>query len=132
MIDAVLHSYCVELKLEGIRLRRGEMKICRLVYMSERNTSARFSIKDIVQKSCQNNARVNVTGFLAFDGVYFIHALDGSRTAVTQIFNCIVCDRRHMNFYLISCQDANDRLFPKWPMGLLDGISADARDRLLN
>ena len=36
-----------------------------------------------------------------------------------------------MNFHLISCQDANDRLFPKWPMELLDGMSADARDRLL-
>jgi len=38
----------MELKLEGTGLRRRGMKICRLVYVSERNTSDPLSIEDII------------------------------------------------------------------------------------
>jgi hypothetical protein len=107
------------------------MTICRLVYMSERNLSAALDLDQVLRTSQRNNHRVGVTGFLMFDGQYFAQCLEGSRTYVTHTYNRIVGDVRHTNIHLVSCSDVNDRLFPTWSMGLLDGISSEARDRFL-
>lgn len=107
------------------------MNICRLVYMSERNLSAALDVNHIIATSRKNNARVGVTGFLMFDGVYFAQVLEGSRSAVTHTYNRLVGDSRHLNMHLISCSDVKERLFPGWSMGLMDGISPEIRERFL-
>lgn len=107
------------------------MTICRLVYMSERNMSAALDVQQIIMTSRRNNARVGVTGFLMFDGEYFAQALEGSRTYVTHTYNRIIGDSRHQNLHLISCMDVQERLFPNWSMGLLDGIPSETRERFL-
>ncbi len=93
--------------------------------------SAALDIDQIIKTSRRNNARVGVTGFLMFDGEYFAQALEGTRSAVTHTYNRIAGDLRHVNMHLISCLDVNERLFPDWSMGLLDGIPPDIRDRFL-
>jgi hypothetical protein len=107
------------------------MKLCRLVYMSERNMSAALDVTQLIDVSRRNNSRLGVTGFLMFDGEYFAQALEGTRSAVTHTYNRIAGDLRHLNLHLISCLDVQERLFPGWAMGLLDGIPPEARERFL-
>ncbi len=107
------------------------MNICRLVYMSERDASATLDLVQLIEVARDRNSRVNVTGFLMFDGEYFAQALEGTRSSVTHIYNRIAADKRHHNLHLISCMDAKERLFPGWSMGLLDGIPREARERFL-
>lgn len=107
------------------------MTICRLVYMSSRNFSSTLDLKQLIQTSRRNNAKVAVTGFLLFDGDVFAQCLEGSRSAVTHTYNRICTDLRHTDLHLISCVDAQERLFPEWSMGLLDRISPEARDKFL-
>ncbi len=99
--------------------------------MSERNLSAGLDLEQIITTSRRNNARHGVTGFLMFDGAYFAQALEGGRAAVTHTYNRIAGDLRHLNMHLISCMDVQERLFPNWDMGLVDGISHESRERFL-
>ncbi len=107
------------------------MNICRLVYMSERKTGAPLDIAQLVYQSRQKNARAGVTGFLMCDGGYFVQALEGTRSAVTQTYNRIAADPRHHNLYLVSCMDVRERLFPDWSMGVVDGVPSEAREKFL-
>jgi len=107
------------------------MNICRLVYISERNMSAGLNVQQILKTSRINNSRVGVTGFLMYDGTHFTQALEGTRNNVTHTYNRIVHDPRHTNLHLISCADVKDRLFPHWSMCLREGVSPEARERLL-
>jgi hypothetical protein len=99
--------------------------------MSERNLSAALDINHIIQTSRRNNKRVGVTGFLMFDGVYFAQVLEGSRSAVTHTYNRVAGDLRHYNMHLISCIDVQERLFPGWSMGLMDGVPPEKREKFL-
>jgi hypothetical protein len=85
----------------------------------------------IIETSRKNNAKANVTGFLMFDGAYFAQVLEGTRSSVTHTYNRIVNDNRHIGLHLISCIDVNERLFPGWWMGLLEGIPQEAREKFL-
>jgi Sensors of blue-light using FAD len=108
------------------------MPVSRLIYASEWNAALPVDIAELMGKSRSRNARMGVTGLLIFDGEYFVQAIEGTRSAVTDTYNRIARDPRHHKLHLVSCTDAVRRLFPNWSMGLMNGIPWETRKALLS
>lgn len=107
------------------------MILCRLIYQSHRNIQAPLDIYDLMRISQKNNAQIEVTGFLFFDGRNFVQALEGRREPISHLYKRIVNDRRHQDVILMSCTEIKDRKFSQWSMGLQEGLDQSTRDELL-
>ncbi len=107
------------------------MIMCRLIYLSSRNTQVPLDIYDLLRVSRKNNAGLGITGFLFYDGRNFVQVLEGERAAVSDIYNRIIRDERHQNVTLMSCGEIAGREFHQWSMGLQEGLEDSARDNLL-
>jgi len=71
----------------------------------------------ILRKSKANNPAVGVTGVLCFSEGIFLQALEGGRSAVNKLYNCIATDARHTQVELLSYEEINERRFSGWSMG---------------
>jgi len=86
-------------------------------------------IEDIVQQSARNNAELDVTGVLMASGKMFFQVLEGPPEHVDLVYRNIVRDERHVNVLLINSEEnLQYRLFPEWPMRMVDlGLETDMR-----
>ena len=107
------------------------MSLTRLIYFSEHDPSQDLDIDDLLAVSRRNNSRVDVSGLLFFDGLYFIQALEGDRADVSNTYHRIVTDTRHKNLILIASLEIRSRLFAGWSMGLHEGMSVTTRNALM-
>ncbi|MEO1207516.1 MAG: BLUF domain-containing protein [Pseudomonadota bacterium] len=98
------------------------MNLTRIVYYSERNASLSLDVRQIISTSHKNNGRDSITGFLHFNGFYFLQVLEGGRAQLSACYHRIAADPRHTNIVLISAADVSERLFPSWSMGLHEGM----------
>ena len=90
-------------------------------------------IEDIIQQSARNNADLEVTGVLMASGKMFFQILEGPPEHVDLVYRNILRDSRHLNVLLINAEeDLQYRLFPEWPMKMVDlGLETDLeRDSL--
>jgi len=117
-----------------MRARRGyvqEMALTQLIYCSSKNKELPpetiFTIRD---QARANNERRDVTGVLLFNRSSFLQCLEGDREEVTRTFGAISQDPRHGHVALMSVRDIEQRGFPDWSMGLLDGDSPSLRAAL--
>ena len=108
------------------------MSLTRLIYFSEWDRSTSLDLDDLLRKSRTNNTAANVSGFLFFDGLYFVQALEGQRCDVSNTYHRIVTDTRHKNLILITSMEIRSRLFAGWSMGLHQGASLATRHALLS
>jgi hypothetical protein len=101
----------------------------RLVYYS-RNAivgdaeALATAITSILAKSQVNNQRVGVTGALMFNSGCFAQVLEGSQSAVEEVFERIQQDERHGDVSLLAFDPAPARAFEDWSMGFV-GTSID-------
>lgn len=107
------------------------MNLTRLVYYSQRNPSEELNVDDLIETCKRNNARQNLTGMLHYNGDHFIQVVEGGRVEVSSLYHRIVRDPRHSNIILLSVEDVRERMFPKWAMGLHQGMDAQTRDVFL-
>lgn len=98
------------------------MNLTRLVYYSQRNLSTSLNIPELLEVCKRNNAALNISGILHYNGNHFLQVLEGGRAEVSSIYHRIAADPRHINIILISCTDVRERLFPSWSMGLHEGM----------
>jgi hypothetical protein len=103
------------------------MKLTRLVYYSQRNPSLALNMEELLTVCQRNNAPMNVTGILHYNGSYFLQVLEGGRAEVSSIYHRIAADPRHINIILISCSDVRERIFPTWSMGLHEGMDEETK-----
>lgn len=108
------------------------MSLTRLIYFSEWDRSASLDLDDLLRKCRKNNMAVDVSGFLFFDGLYFVQALEGERYHVSNTYHRIVTDIRHKNLILITSMEVRSRLFAGWSMGLHQGANVSTRQALLS
>jgi hypothetical protein len=108
------------------------MSLTRLIYFSEYDSSKSLDLEELLSVSRRNNREVNVTGFLFFDGYYFVQALEGRRVDVSNTYHRIVTDDRHKNLILITSTEIRSRLFAGWAMGLHEGLNMETREALLS
>jgi hypothetical protein len=104
------------------------MNLSRIIYYSERNAAVSMDIRGLLASAHRNNARDDITGFLHFNGFYFLQVLEGGRAAISSCYHRIAADNRHTNIVLISAGDVGERMFPTWSMGLHEGMNARATD----
>ncbi|MFL4469771.1 BLUF domain-containing protein [Tateyamaria armeniaca] len=107
------------------------MKLTRLTYYSQRNPSEKLDVDDLISVCQRNNNRQFLTGLLYFNGDHFLQVIEGGRVEVSALYHRIARDPRHSNIILLSCVDVRERLFPKWSMGLHQGMNDRTRDIFL-
>jgi hypothetical protein len=103
------------------------MGLIQLLYISTKNTLQPGEIFRIQEQAQRNNARDDLTGVLLFNRDYFLQCLEGEREQVTSAFTKIAGDPRHRQVSLLSVDEAEQRSYPDWSMGLLDASSPSLR-----
>ncbi len=84
------------------------------------------AISSILEKSQANNGRVGVTGALMFNSGCFAQVLEGSQTAVEEVFERIQQDERHGDVSLLAFEPSAERAFENWSMGFVGRSIDDA------
>lgn len=104
------------------------MSVTQLIYRSKQDRLPPESIFNIRDQARENNARLGLTGVLLFSPQYFVQCLEGTSEQVTRTFRSIADDARHEHVSLVSVQEAPQRTFPDWSMGLVDLSSTGIRE----
>ena len=96
------------------------MTLYRLIYVSQAISGLEYpDFIEILQKSESNNTKVGITGMLVFGDSMFLQVLEGSRRLVSQTYNRILLDKRHVNAELIDFSEIDHRNFGVWSMKMV-------------
>ena len=106
------------------------MSLTQLIYISTKNPLPPAEIFRIQEQAERNNSRKGLTGVLLFNRDYFLQCLEGEREEVTHTFTVIATDDRHRQVNLLHATDIEERGYPDWSMGMLDGNSPSLRRTL--
>ena len=111
-----------------------KMSLNQLVYISQavRKMSAE-ELNSILETAKVNNARIDVTGSLFYNGGWFLQVLEGAPDTLAKLYHKIEGDPRHKNSRVLYNEVAKFRTFPRWTMNMtnLDNRQADKFDELL-
>lgn len=89
----------------------------QLIYISTaREPVATGELQRILVASRRNNGRDGITGFLFFDGLRFLQALEGDAEKVTAAVARIKADPRHCGVVILSRREVDAREFGDWSM----------------
>jgi len=93
----------------------------RLLYLSQAASGiSDEQVQDILKIAQRNNPALGITGVLVHGGGMFMQILEGPEQAVLRQYVKILGDRRHGDCQIVHISPANDRIFEKWSMGLID------------
>ena len=96
------------------------MYMARLIYTSHPSDNFKpDDIEKILAASRKNNAKLSVSGLLYFNQSYFLQCLEGSRSAINQVYHNILNDDRHDKPMILDYREIRERDFPVWEMGYL-------------
>lgn len=106
------------IKADRIQTDTGEAgKLYRLVYTSARSSSCdEECVKDILEASRRNNAKLGITGMLIHTKDRFLQILEGPYEKVTALYNKISKDPRHGGSLMRFCEPVKERHFGDWNM----------------
>ncbi|MCY7332644.1 MAG: BLUF domain-containing protein [Pseudanabaena sp. CAN_BIN31] len=109
------------------------MALYRLIYVSQAIAGLEYpDFIEISQKSEFNNKKVGITGMLSFGDSMFLQVLEGSRRTVSQTYNRILLDKRHVNAELIDFSEIEHRSFSVWSMKVVQITNqSEVRDIIL-
>lgn len=89
----------------------------QLCYISTaRATVDEAAVRLLLAQSRRNNARVNVTGLLLFNGKRFLQILEGAPAQVEATYDRILTDDRHFALVKLSERQIAEREFGGWDM----------------
>ncbi|WLI77353.1 diguanylate phosphodiesterase [Kosakonia sp. H02] len=95
--------------------------LATLIYRSRLNRALVPSqLTDLVERASLNNAALQVTGILLFDGEHFLQVLEGPLASVNSVFERISTDPRHSNIVELMRDFAPRRRFVDRGMVLFD------------
>lgn len=108
--------------------------INQLVYVSQavRKMSSE-ELLEIQRIAKENNARIDVTGSLFYNGGWFLQVLEGPLATLDTLYAKIEKDPRHKNSRILYNEPATFRTFTRWSMNMtnLDDRQADKYDELV-
>jgi hypothetical protein len=90
-----------------------------------------FSDQDLVQllqKSCEKNARLGLTGMLLYKDGNFMQVLEGPEKTVGEVYATILNDSRHHGAILLLKERIEDRKFSNWSMGFRNLRDVDLKE----
>ncbi|MDB5963203.1 MAG: hypothetical protein JWP59_4497 [Massilia sp.] len=110
------------------------MSINQLVYISQavRKMSA-ADLLAIQRVAKENNAPIDVTGSLFYNGGWFLQVLEGPLATIDALYRKIEKDPRHKNSRVLYKQPATFRTFTRWSMNMtnLEDRQADKYEQLV-
>jgi hypothetical protein len=68
-------------------------------------------------QSRQYNPTSGITGILCYGGGIFLQAIEGGRTAISDLYGHIQRDVRHKDVVLLQYEEISERRFSGWTMG---------------
>src|SRR5271165_222470 len=89
------------------------------------NLDSSGELMKILRVARSRNRAAGVTGALLFNADRFVQVIEGSKTAVDEIFASIQRDPRHSHITVFMTEDKSERHFETWSMGFA-GRSAEA------
>lgn len=95
------------------------MSVFYLIYTSKITLQASLhtmTLIDIYRQAVARNTETHVSSVLFFKQGNFLHYMEGSENAITQLFDKINADKRHKNIHVIAQGQAPNRLFGHWKM----------------
>lgn len=110
------------------------MSINQLVYVSQ--AVRKMSVDDlnaIHATARSNNAHIDVTGSLFYNGGWFLQVLEGPVETLSELYAKIERDPRHKNSRVLYNEPATFRTFARWNMNMtnLEHRQADKYDELV-
>ncbi len=91
--------------------------LVRLLYASRAVDAATAEIESILAQSRQGNPGLGITGILCYGGGIFLQAIEGGRSAVSELYGHIQRDPRHKDVILLHYEEISERRFGGWTMG---------------
>jgi hypothetical protein len=91
--------------------------LVRLLYASRAIDARPDAIEDILAQSRQYNPSCGITGILCYGGGIFLQAIEGGRSAVSELYGHIQRDPRHKDVILLHYEEITERRFGGWSMG---------------
>ena len=91
--------------------------LVRLLYASRAVETSPSAIEAILSQSRQHNPGSGITGVLCYGGGIFLQAIEGGRSAVSDLYGHIQRDPRHQNVELLHYEEITERRFGGWTMG---------------
>lgn len=95
------------------------MSVFYLIYTSKITLQAslhNMTLIDIYRQAAARNTETHVSSVLFFKQGNFLHYMEGSENAITQLFDKIKADKRHKNIHVIEQGQAPNALFGHWKM----------------
>ena len=110
------------------------MPLHQLVYLSE--STSKMSSDDllpILNQAKPNNAAIDVTGSLFYNGGWFLQVLEGPAATLAALYDKIAKDPRHRHLRLLYNEPAEFRTFTRWSMNMtnLDDRQSDKYEELV-
>jgi len=96
--------------------------LVRLLYASRTldNGNDKDAVASILAHSRQFNPSLGITGILCYGGGVFLQAIEGGRTAVSELYGHIQKDPRHKDVVLLDYEEITERRFGGWTMGTVN------------
>ena len=91
--------------------------LVRRLYVSRAVDTSSEAIEAILTQSRQHNPASGITGVLCYGGGIFLQAIEGGRSAVSDLYGHIQRDPRHKNVELLAFEEITERRFGGWTMG---------------
>jgi hypothetical protein len=110
------------------------MSINQLVYLSQAvRKMSPIDLSAIQEGAKTNNAPLDVTGSLFYNGGWFLQVLEGPASTLEALYKEIELDPRHKNARVLYNEPAKFRTFPRWSMNMvnLNDRQADKYDELV-
>ena len=107
------------------------MSLIRIVYYSERNPTNGLDMKRLIDACERNNPRDGISGFLHYNGVYFLQVLEGDQLRVRDCYERIRADETHKNLVLIGAERISERKFAEWTIDVNAGVSNPSKEVFL-
>ena len=91
--------------------------LVRLLYVSRAVDTSPAAIEAILAEGREHNPACGITGVLCYGGGIFLQAIEGGRSAVSDLYGHIQRDPRHKDVELLAFEEITERRFGGWTMG---------------
>ncbi|MBB3220207.1 BLUF domain-containing protein [Pseudoduganella umbonata] len=111
------------------------MSLHQLVYLSQSTRKLdKEELAAIWAQAKANNARIDVTGSLFYNGGWFMQVLEGPAPTLASLYATISKDPRHHDLRLLYNEPADFRTFVRWTMNMtnLEERQADKYQELID
>lgn len=103
-------------------LEKGVVQLIYCSHMSPAKHEIVYSraLDDILDRSAEFNYLQKISAILLTDRKFFAQVIEGSPPEINRLYKKILHDERHQCVTLLQHTVTNIRLFPQWPMTLVE------------